>query len=95
MSPGSDGDSDDEDEDGDDGDFKIKYKVKPDDHSDLSRLQAKPLFISDLLQGLRSEDHKRFNLALRSAEGLIRGQNSNDLDLQCAELLDTLFRTQN
>lgn len=47
------------------------------------------------MQGLRSDDHKRFNAALSHAEGLIRGQNSNDLDMQCEELLQVLFRTQN
>ena len=62
-------DSDDED----DGDFKVRYKSLPDDYSDLKKLQDKPLFISDLIQGLRSEDHNRFNNALENAEGLIRG----------------------
>ena len=51
--------------------------------------------MSDLIQGLRSDDHKRFTIALSHAETLIRGQNSNDLDLQCEDLLETLFRIQN
>ena len=72
------GDSDDEDEEekkeeDDDGDLRVRYKSPIDNYSDLGKLQHKPLFISDLIQGLRSEDHKRFKIALRHAEGLIRG----------------------
>ena len=66
------GDSDDEDED-DDGDFKVKYRSPVDNYADLSKLHKKPLFVSDLLQGLRSDDHRRFKIALEHAEGLIRG----------------------
>ena len=66
-------DSDDEDEGEEDGDFQVKYRSPADDYTDLTKLQQKPLFISDLLQGLRSDDHQRFSIALFSAEGLIRG----------------------
>ena len=85
-------DSDDEE---DEDDFKVKYRSPADDYSDLTKLQKKPLFISDLLQGLRSEDFDRFSLALKNSEALIRSQKSNDLDLLCQELLETIFRTQN
>lgn len=81
MARGKEPDSDDESGEESDGDFKVKYHHKADDYSDLSKLQHKPLFISDLLQGLRSDDHHRFKTSLNHAEGLIRGQNSNDLDM--------------
>ena len=55
----------------------------------------KPLFISDLIQGFQSEDIERFNMAIECAEGLIRTQNANDLELQAQDFLQTIFRSDN
>ena len=72
----------------DDGeDFGVKYHTPKDTYDDLKPLQNKPLFISDLIQGLQSEDHKRFMIALSNAEGLIREQKSNDLEIMAMDLL--------
>ena len=65
----------------------MKYYVPKDNYEDLKPLQGKPLFISDLIQGLQSDDHKRFNLAVANAEGLIREQKSNDLEIMAVDLL--------
>ena len=79
----------------DDDDFDVKYKAPKETFDDLKPLQNKPLFISDLIQGLQSEDYNRFCLALSNAEGLIREQKSNDLEIMATDFLQTLFRTVN
>lgn len=78
-----------------DDDFKTIYSAPKENYEDLKPLSNKPLFISDLIQGLQSEDYKRFSLALSSAEGLVREQKSNDLEVMAQDLLQTLFRTVN
>jgi|LauGreDrversion4_2_1035121.scaffolds.fasta_scaffold201497_2 hypothetical protein len=42
-----------------------------------------------------SDDFERFTLGLSSAEGLIRNQNLNDLELMTPDLLAVLFRAEN
>lgn len=53
-------------------DFDVKYEQVEDNYEDLKTIQ-KPVFISDLLLGLQSDDVKRFTLAIQSAEDLLRG----------------------
>ena len=83
-----------EDDSDNDSDFEPVYKINQDNHADLKNLQ-KPLFLSDLIQALSSEDFERFTLGLSSAEGLIRNQNLNDLELMTPDLLAVLFRAEN
>lgn len=42
-----------------------------------------------------SDDFERFTLGLSSAEGLIRNQNMNDLDIMTVDLLAVIFRAEN
>lgn len=51
-----------------------------------------PLYLQDALLGLRSEDHKRYNTALRCLPKLV---DNNDVKDICPDLLQTLFRAQN
>jgi hypothetical protein len=60
SSPPKEDDSDDES----DEDFKRVYRLNADSYEDLSRLASKPLFITDLIQGLQSDDYKRFTTAV-------------------------------
>lgn len=83
-----------EDDSDNDSDFEPVYKINQDNHADLKHLQ-KPLFLTDLIQALSSEDFERFTLGLASAETLIRNQNLNDLELMTPDLLAVLFRIEN
>ena len=72
-----------------DSDFEIKYQHIPDDFADVKKtvLPTRPLFIQDLIQGLHSDDHDRYTLAIESMESVIRDQNNNDLEIMTDELL--------
>ena len=83
-----------EDDSDNDSDFEPIYKINQDNHVDLKNLQ-KPLFLTDLIQALMSDDFERFTLGLSSAEGLIRSQNLNDLEIMTPDLLAVLFRAEN
>ena len=58
-------------------------------------LPQKPIYIQDLIFGLRSDDHNRYKLAIDSIEEIISSQNNNDIENMCSELMQTLFRAQN
>lgn len=75
-------------------DFDTKYERIQDSYDDLKQI-SKPVFLSDLIQGIQSEDIRRFTLCMESAEALIRTQNSNDLEIQVSEFLQVIFRTDN
>jgi len=55
----------------------------------------KPLFIQDIVQGLHSDDHDRYNLAIDNLKDIVMEQDNNDLAVMTPELLQSLFRAQN
>lgn len=80
-----------------DSDFEIKYQQTADDFADVKKtvLPTRPLFIQDLIQGLHSDDHDRYTIAIESMEEIIRDQNNNDLEIMTDELLQSMFRASN
>ena len=44
---------------------------------------------------MHSDDHDRYTIAIESMEGLIRGQENNDLEIMTNELIETMFRASN
>ena len=67
-----------EDDSDNDSDFEVKYAQPDDTFQDLTPIK-KPLYLSDLIQGLQSDNHDRFTLAIDTAEELLRNQRLNDL----------------
>lgn len=65
-----------------------------DNYEDLKPIK-KPLFLSELIMSLQSENHEKFTLAIDSAEDLVRNQSHNDLEVMSEDLLQLLFRIQN
>ncbi len=65
-----------------------------DGYEDLKTVK-KPLFLTDLVMGLMSDDREKFTICIESAEELIRKQNLNDLSVVSEELIQTMFRIQN
>ena len=84
-----------QDDSDNESDFEQLYENPTDDFADLKTLQDKPLYLSDLIMGLQSEQINRFTIAINHAEQLIRSQNSNDLCECATSLLETLFRIDN
>ena len=53
---------------------------------------ARPLYLTDVILGLRSDDFKRYEAALEHLPSVIE-KSSNDLIERASELLQALFRT--
>lgn len=79
-----------------DSDFETKYSNPEDTFNDIAHKVAaeRPIYISDAILGLRSNDLRRYQLALKSLPQIME-QTSNDLEERCPEILQTLFRAQN
>ncbi|TNV73226.1 hypothetical protein FGO68_gene9942 [Halteria grandinella] len=83
-----------QDDSDNDSDFDLKYAPQEDTFQDLIPIK-RPLYLSDLIQGLQSDNHERFTLSIDTADTLIRNQKLNDLSVMADELLTLLFRLQN
>jgi hypothetical protein len=60
-------------------DFEVMYEQGAgEEFQDLKPIK-KPLYLSELVMSLQSENHEKFTLAVDSAEDLIRKQTLNDL----------------
>jgi hypothetical protein len=61
---------DDQDSDNE-SDFEVQYMQDEDGYEDLKTVK-KPLFLTDLVMGLMSDDREKFTVCIESAEELIR-----------------------
>lgn len=55
----------------------------------------KPLFLKELMMGLESDNHQKFEMAIENAEELIRTEKLNDLEVMSNDLFQLLCRIQN
>jgi hypothetical protein len=67
-------------------DFEVQYMQDEDGYEDLKAVK-KPIFLTDLVMGLMSDNREKFTLCLESAEDLIRNQNLNDISVVREDLI--------
>lgn len=54
-------------------DFEVLYEQVPDNYEDVAALTGpqQPLYLTDCLLGLRSDDHRRYDLAISALPKLV------------------------
>ena len=77
-----------------DSDFEVKYQQEEDKFDDLIAIK-KPMFLRELMMSLESDNNKKFEIAIESAEELIRKETLNDLEVVAEDLFLQLCRIQN